>query len=129
MKIKKLAVAVVAIAALSGAVSACGSDTQGAGHPRPNASEQGHGEPVGEPSTIPPAPEDEPSEMDLTKVAVDAVWDNATEADKNDMCDAIDMFGKDFAEDAMREGAGDDSYLIDWDRAATMYEKKCDARG
>lgn len=129
MRIKTLIISLTAAVTLCGGVTACGSDTQGPGHPKANATEQGHGKPVGEPEPGELEEAESPPEMDLTKESVEVVWEATTAADKKSMCDGLDLFGPDWAAQQMENGAATDAYLVDWDRAVDIIGAKCDAEG
>lgn len=78
-------------------------------------------------ATVEPAPTLTPDDTnDMTQIIVDITWDETSEADRNSMCDGIDLFGPEWAADEMEDGAGDES--VDWDRAAELVETKCAQR-
>ncbi|MFF1358795.1 hypothetical protein [Streptomyces sp. NPDC058297] len=80
-------------------------------------------------SDAPPPADDEDTtqtDADMTQAIVDLTWDGASETDRQNMCDGIDLFGTEWAADQLREGGGDSG--LDWDRAAEIIEGKCQER-
>lgn len=64
---------------------------------------------------------------DITGLTFEITWGQASETDKNDLCNALAIYGPKFAADEMRNGA-DGSTDLDWDRMAELLGDKCDAR-
>jgi ABC-type Fe3+-hydroxamate transport system substrate-binding protein len=113
MKIRRITVALLAAAAF--ALTACG-------HSSPPASTSSATTTVAPEPT--PTPELTPD--DMTDAIVDITWGQTSEADKDDLCAGIALLGTDWAAEQLAIGGGDDS--LDWDRAAVLYEAKCNAR-
>lgn len=105
-----------------------------------------------QPSSSQAAPETDPPQLDVpepeptaewtddpyTDLAVELSWGTQEVADKQAMCDSIDLFGLDWAAEIMQEGfdASDASDYegygpsdLDADRAAFLISVKCDEEG
>jgi hypothetical protein len=119
--IRALTAALISATALA-ALSACGgapaADTGSA------TADRTHAAPAVEGDANTPAP----NRRELTETSINITWDSSTETDKDSMCDGIILFGPEWAADQMRDGAGSDASLLDWDYAAQLIEGKCDAR-
>jgi hypothetical protein len=100
MKIRILtSLAVVALSAL--AVTAC-DDTSPASSPKPQA-----------------------QNGTFTSDIVDQTWDQTSASDREDLCLGIELFTRDQVAELMKEGAGEDTILVDWDEAAELLAAKC----
>lgn len=81
--------------------------------------------------TVTAAPAPEPTTAapdrttDMTAQLVDLSWEQQTEADKDAMCQSIQLYGPGWAAEQMELGAATDIDGIDWDQAAELVAQKC----
>jgi hypothetical protein len=78
----------------------------------------------------PETPTDLPDPSDkhaMTLYSFNQVWDAYTTTDRDEACDAVNMFGVDFAADNMQAGA-EGSDELDWELMARLLKMECDFR-
>lgn len=66
--------------------------------------------------------------QNITDLAFDYVWYNYTDNQKDEMCLALTVYGKQEAAQEMETGAGANASTIDWNHMADLMEQACNTR-
>lgn len=81
---------------------------------------------------VPPAEESADTSDEYMDLLVNLSWDEQTDADKQAMCDSIEMLGTAWAAGVLEQGGaayGTRGDEVDWDMAALLIADKCVTEG
>lgn len=125
MPVRSRTAAVAVVLAVAALTTACSGGPHDAA-PSTTANRTSSPAPVESEPATPAADPTSTDRSDLTEAALGETWSDTSEADKDALCEGLDLFGTAWVARQMREDQTDEN--VDWNYAALLVEEKCNAR-